>query len=328
MLKSDIYVDFLTLEEQIKYLKSLDLIIENKEFALNLLKTVPYYDLINGYSNFFMKNGKFKEGITLIFLFEFYLFDKNIQTILFKYSLNIENFFKTQLSYLISEKIGVEVSQYTNPKNYTKITYSKKRKDKLFETLNAIKYQAQNNIDNPTKHYRNNYKNIPSWILFKNLNFNTTYDLFTFLKKEDKIELINNYYDSNLLTVNENIDLFKKALTIVRKFRNRIAHNLKVISYRCEKGLTHPNLLKVLDEKELINNNMNLNISINDLYSMFLSEILLLNHSHFKASLLYEMRFLFRSNPEIALKYFEIANFPSDTLTRIEKLIERKANNL
>lgn len=325
MPKSNNYVEFLTLEEQINYLESIGLIIENKEFALNLLKTVPYYDLINGYSNFFMKNEKFKKGITLLYLFEFYIFDKNIQTILFKYSLNVENFFKTQLSYLISEKIGVEVSQYTDPTNYVKITYDKKRKEKLFTTLNAIRFQAQNNTDNPTKYYRDNFENTPSWILFKNVNFNIVFNLFTFLKKEDKNEIIKNYFDTELMAENKNIELFKTTLTIVRKFRNKIAHNLKAISYRCDKEIEHSEILKILDEKELINENDNkLCIGINDLYSMFLSEILLLNHSHFKAMLLYEMRFLFKSNPDITLDYFKIANFPLDTLERIEKVLERK----
>ena len=58
---------FLTYDEQIDRLKNkYNLIIEDtdKEFARSALSTISYYDLVNGYQKFTMRDGIFKPGTT------------------------------------------------------------------------------------------------------------------------------------------------------------------------------------------------------------------------------------------------------------------------
>lgn len=94
----------------------------------------------------------------------------------------------------------------------------KKREAKKFETLNIIKNVALKNVcgNDPTEYYRRNHNHIPAWILY--------------------------YLREDIINYDDVIELFKTTITIVRKFRNKIAHNLKIITYRTENKI----ILKIL----------------------------------------------------------------------------------
>lgn len=93
---------FLTFDKQIEHLKTKhQLLISDEKLAKQILANISYYDLINGYKECMMDGEKFKKGITIEFLYLFYLFDKNFQNIIFKYSLLVENSFKTKLAYFL-----------------------------------------------------------------------------------------------------------------------------------------------------------------------------------------------------------------------------------
>ena len=76
---------FKTYDEQIAHLRdNYGLDIVDEELAKYILSTFSYYDIINGYQECMMQNGKFKEGISLLYLYFFHLFDKEFQNILLK----------------------------------------------------------------------------------------------------------------------------------------------------------------------------------------------------------------------------------------------------
>ena len=64
-----------------------------------------------------MVDGIFKNFVSIEYLYMFYLFDKNFQNIVFKYSLFVENFFKTKLAYVLAESFGVDTKDYLANKN-------------------------------------------------------------------------------------------------------------------------------------------------------------------------------------------------------------------
>lgn len=79
---------FLTYEEQLKKLKEdYNLSVTDGNIELELLSTLSYYDLINGYKDCFMENNKFIEDRTLIDIFIFNIIDKKFQNILLHYSI-------------------------------------------------------------------------------------------------------------------------------------------------------------------------------------------------------------------------------------------------
>lgn len=294
--------------------------INNKKSSLEFLKTISYYDLKNGYQEFFMSENIFNKEIDFDFLSRFYFFDKSFQTILFKYSVFVENIFKTRLAYFLSQKMGVDIKEYLDIKNYIDPTYSRVRKNKLKKLLIKLENVAKNIDDNPTKYYRERHNHIPAWILLRNTKFNDTVDLFSYLKRDDKIEIVNTYFNTELLTAEEKIRLFKNMITIVRKFRNKIAHNLKPITFRSTEKLLHRDFVKISENGLIVKNDIKRNIGINDLYSMILSEIVLLNQDYIKLFLMQELTFILSSAKDLSEKYIEVANLPSNILERFQKV--------
>ena len=85
------------------------------------------------------------------------------------------------MAYTLAKNYGIETEKYLDENNF-KIFSNPKRMDKRNKTLEIIK-EAQFIENNPTFHYKKNHNHIPPWILFKNVNFTDSIDLFTFFKK-------------------------------------------------------------------------------------------------------------------------------------------------
>lgn len=193
-----------------------------------------------------MENESFKNKVNLPTIFLFSLIDKRFQNILFLYSVYVETIFKTKMAYIISKNKGIENVDYLDFNKYT--IQNPKRKNRLIKTLNDITAVHLYSEDNPTKHYREKHNHIPPWILFKNVKFRTMIDLFTFLNRNEKLELIQEYdiFKTNKITEDEKLEMFKNMISIIRKFRNKIAHNSKVIGISIlNNSLNFSNLLKI-----------------------------------------------------------------------------------
>ena len=78
--------EILFTEQQIEQLKEKGLIIESINNAKEILKHFSSFDVIEVYEKLFMKDGRFKENITIEKIFQFYHYDRSIQNILFKYT--------------------------------------------------------------------------------------------------------------------------------------------------------------------------------------------------------------------------------------------------
>lgn len=319
---------FKTYEEQLKILKNrYKLNISDDKFALKLLKTVSYYDLINGSKECFFKENEeiFEEGVDINHLFSFKILDRNIQNILFKYSVYVENTFKTNLAYTLAKNYGIEIEKYLDENNF-KIFSNSDRMDKRNKTLEIIK-EAQFLENNPTFHYKKNHNHIPPWILFKNVNFTDSIDLFTFFKRKDKLEIVKEYFEQDIQNneADEMIELLKTTISIVRKFRNKIAHNAKVITYKTENRITLRDLIPNIPSNFIYRTDYRNNIGINDLFAMISSLILLLNNDVLALHLSQELRVVFDTtntlNALLIEKYKKVTNLPNDIEKRLDKLI-------
>ena len=319
---------FKTYEEQLKILKNrYKLNISDDKFALKLLKTVSYYDLINGSKECFFKENEeiFEEGVDINHLFSFKILDRNIQNILFKYSVYVENTFKTNLAYTLAKNYGIDIEKYLDENNF-KIFSNLDRMDKRNKTLEIIK-EAQFLENNPTFHYKKNHNHIPPWILFKNVNFTDSIDLFTFFKRKDKLEIVKEYFEQDIQNneADEMIELLKTTISIVRKFRNKIAHNAKVITYKTENRITLRNLIPNIPSNFIYRTDYRNNIGINDLFAMISSLILLLNNDVLALHLSQELRVVFDTtntlNALLIEKYKKVTNLPNDIEKRLDKLI-------
>lgn len=292
--------------ELLQILKDRGFLINDDD--INILKNAPYYDLINAYKNHFMIDDKLKKPMPLKYLNFFHKYDTDFQSILFKYSVSIEIKLKHKLAYVISKHLGVICSclkieeqnitsnsktnqpnstmcegckhtnickSYLSLKNYI-APYSFNRREKLKQTIDAIKKTAHSSQLNPTKYYRENKNHIPPWILFKNISFNEAIDLYSFLPSKLKTELVEDWlpYDSPL---EKRKELLKNALLIIRLFRNTIAHNNNFVSFKSSKKRIYLNLdyLPQIIKSTLLEADDPKELGTDDIFAMILCIILL-----------------------------------------------------
>lgn len=315
---------FKTYKEQIEYLKSQHgLKISNDIFAEKALKSISYYDLINGYKDIFMNGDIFLPYVDIEYLCAFHHFNTAIQSILFKYSVYIENLYKNNLAYVLSENFGVHQNEYLNHRKYANSRNSNSRnfRDNTIQKIKSVITSPY--LEQPSKHYLDTHDHIPPWILFKNIKFGDSIDLYKCLKSSEKNKL------NELIIPYEDLNIDKKAallqsLTIIRKFRNVIAHNLKFVTYHSRKCLQSENLPLIIKDTMLTNIN---DTELNNGYAMILSIIFLLSKSFFIKDFHLDLYKLLSNHLpgqyRLVKKYFETLGIPDDFFPRFENLIDK-----
>lgn len=312
---------FLTFEQQIHKLKTdYKLEIENEPFAIEVLASVSYYDLINGYKFVFMPDDKtFLEGTKLEHLFAFHVFNKNIQSILFKYSTYAENSFKTLFSHVVAEKISEQHPVYLDVNNYNKSRTPSDRVQ-LVKLLERVREIAETTRETPTYHYRMKKDHIPPWILFRNTNFSDTNDLFKALRSIEKkhffskVPLIND----KSLAYEEKVSLMISSLRIVRKFRNKIAHNLSFLTYRGSALDTSANRIF----NGTLVENSEVSSPFNNVWGYVLSIILILNNQYLSTLFLEEFKIYMTYEIGSTELYCKHAGIPVNYDERIKKYLD------
>ena len=99
---------FKTLDEQIGILKARGLVIDDVEYAKEILFRENYF-FVSGYRHLFMRkynDDQFLKGTSFDELYAAFVFDRKLRNIMFKYILVIENNIKSIISYQMSKKYG------------------------------------------------------------------------------------------------------------------------------------------------------------------------------------------------------------------------------
>lgn len=276
---------FKTFDELAEYLESAHGLTvkggdaERKYIAYSL-RVIPYYDLINGYKECFMDGERFLEGVRFSDLQTFYSFDRGFQNVLFPFSIMVEDYFKNILAYIMARDFGVTVDDYLARRNYVSdksgISYEwlENRIRSVFQKKTDEGYVVKklSKIDEPTRHYVDKHNHIPPWILLKNVTFSNSINLFELMKSEQKREIAGMMISANLPD-DQKIQILIYSLTLIRKCRNRIAHNLKFISFdaaRYSTGVSRNALAKWIPRELISRKELNRDIGVHDIYAYFL----------------------------------------------------------
>ena len=223
---------FRTIDEQIEILKNKGLIIEDIEFAKEVLLRENYF-FINGYRILLMNSyadKTFVVGSTFRELYSIFLFDRYFRNILFKNLMIIENQLKSVISYQLSKKYGFRDKDYLNVKNFNN---DKLKSRKVRDVIDKMKRQIRVNGSKhmATMHYINNYGYIPLWVLVKVLSFGIVCDLYSILKHEDQVVIADIFG-----VTTRDLDSF---LPILANYRNLCAHEDIVYEHRTEKSIVN-----------------------------------------------------------------------------------------
>lgn len=221
---------FKTLEEQLEILRTKGLIIDDEEYAKEILLRENYF-FINGYRILLMNSytdRTFVIGATFRELHHIFMFDRNIRNILFKNLLIIENQLKSIISYQLSKKYGYRDKDYLSPKVFTSDrTKTRRVKDVLDKMKRQIRVNGGHHM--ATMHYMNNYGYIPLWVLVKVLSFGIVCELYLILKSEDQVEIAD--------TLGVNTKYLESFLPILANYRNLCAHEDIVYEHKTEKSI-------------------------------------------------------------------------------------------
>lgn len=273
---------FRTYSQQIEYLRNYHgLDISNEDFALRILRSISYYDLINGYKDGFMTNDKFPPHTSIEYLYRFYMLDKKFQDLLFAQILLVETTLKTELAYILARDFGVYELDYLAKKNFLP-KHNKLYIDNIIHNITSI-YAPTNKapIPQPTKHYKNNHNHIPPWILFKNITFSNSINLLQLMKQPQKSYVVNELLPTDKLIYKEKVDLIINGLNLMRNCRNCIAHNLKFTTFKDRRNALNLNIKKFVPSCLLSWNDLKKHRrGTNDLYAVLILVLSIIPHTN------------------------------------------------
>ena len=280
---------FKTYDEQIEILQNkYGVVVQDREFARNILISISYNDLISGLKNILKKESNSLYEITIEYLYDLYLLDKSIQAFILKYGLFIENLFKNVMAYSIASSFGVDANKYLDSKNYQAYSAGTSFKENVLSEIFPILIDEKGGYQ-PTNYYVEKHNHVPPWILFKNISFGDAINLYNVLKKEQKEIVINLLFkDSNAIKYDQKVEILRNGLTNIRIFRNLAAHNLSFSDFRVTKSIQPKQLYHLLPGLIYLTEDLGQPLNIDKkackgLYSVVLIILLLLNTKDLKS---------------------------------------------
>lgn len=244
---------FKTIDQQIEILEERNLKFKDKEKAKEILLTNNYYNLINNYSKFMIDGfNKYEDNTYFENILTVHNFDKELKKILFEYLTEIERIFKAMLIYEYSKEYQ-EKYAFLNIENY-----DKKNLLSAFGVIstytNIINFYSGDKKKNAIKHYISNHNDVPLWVLSSFLTLGQSIYFYNTLTPSLKYTIVKNHINKNLSTIDKivrlDVKVFSAILENIRQIRNIVAHNNRLISFKCKRNIKHIPEIHNQDKRE------------------------------------------------------------------------------
>ena len=226
--------------ELLDYIISKGVDVDNKEDALNKIKTYSYYSIINTYKDVFKdENNEYIENTSFDEIFALFEFDKNLRSIFLKYSLEIEIILKSLLAETLSSRYGIK--DYLFKENFD----DKVNEKTIIESINIIKEEInkQNKKHEAVTHYIDKYGFIPPFVLTKILTLGELSRLYTMLKQSDRQNISKNFKLSD--------KVLKQIIINMTLIRNICAHNDRLFSFHSKFRISFKYIQKNYNENSV-----------------------------------------------------------------------------
>lgn len=317
-------------------MKSRNIAVPNQQYAIDMLSSYSYSALINGCKDAFLvseNEDTYIDGTNFNDLVDLYFFDNDLNNIILKYTIYIENTLKTRLSYLVAKNYGVYTDtsdiRCSNPNDYLYIKNYSNSTNKRSSTLGYIKTISQAHPNLMMKHYMRKKNHIPPWIIVTSIPYGTAIDWYSILKNEDKCAICNQFIKNTALSQDERKEFFIKALEILHKYRNTIAHGSQTRYVAHDSGI--PQLPKKqtlsLFGKGLTEQEYNSGIGQNDLLAVFSVILTLLGDEKIEYNFIGDIDWLLgiHFNSHYCTRHLNsIYHFPEDIRNRLTLVWENK----
>lgn len=325
---------FKSYDELIEIMKSRNIRIDDYEFTKKTLSSLSYYTIINGYKNTFLQkkgSDNFVEGTNFTDLYTLHIIDTNINSILLKNILYVERYLKTRISYIISQNYGVYTDiqdlSNTNPSDYLcRDNYSRSAPGRNNILKSIKKSLSSDRINEIVAHYANTKNHIPAWILTTNITFGLTIKWYNILTPSDKGYICNEFLPNSSIPEMQKKEYILKSLSLLRTYRNKIAHGNRTFSVT-NLPVLPKSVLLTLATDSLSETEYNSGYGKSDLYAVILSCLILIDDKYIALNFLHDLQYTLRPYEKSMMNgksVFEILDLPSNLFNRIEKFISNK----
>ncbi|MCB2289446.1 Abi family protein [Clostridium sp. CS001] len=206
-----------TFEEQIKILRSRNLIINDENSAIDILSRVNYYRL-SAYMLTFKSEDMFFNDTTIENIYNTYCFDKKFRNLLVGVLESIEIEFRTHIAYHIAHKYGA--LGHLDYNNFIKAHFHEKYVSTIESEID------RNREDLFVIHHKTKYNGqVPVWVVMEITTFGTLSMFFNNLKIEDKKAI-------GLMCGDIHYSLLTSWLKSLSHIRNVCAHYNRVYNKR------------------------------------------------------------------------------------------------
>lgn len=325
---------FKTYDEQIEILLSRNISIPDHNFARMVLSSLSYYTIINGYKNTFLSvpgTDNFIEGTNFNDLYTLHMIETNVNSLVLKNILFVEQYLKTKIAYLVSEQYGV----YTNPQDLSnrdpadylcRNNYSRSNsgRNNILRQLKGT--LTSDRINDSVAHYANTRNHVPAWILVTNITFGLTIKWYNILSTTDKARICSEFIQTSALSVDDKKEFLSIALDLLRRYRNKIAHGSRVFNLSGLPVLPKRQLLH-LSYNVLSADEYNRDIGKSDLFAVILACFILIDNRYILINFLRDL--MYTLNPYINIRMnnksiLEILGLPNDLFDRLDALHKQK----
>lgn len=263
----------ISIDEQIDNLRSLGLVINNEEYAKQILNDVSYFRMIKAYSlGLKERNGNYHTGITFERIVDLYKFNCKFRQMLFVIVERIEVNLRCRISNYFSEKYGA--MGYEDSSNFQKADYHSK-------FLAEISEEIGRNSGSPfVKNFRNNYvdSKIPFYALVELFSFGTLSKFYKNMKNEDKKAIA--------LTYGVGYTYFESWIESVSYVRNICAHYGRLYNAK-------------LAKKPMLYNRQDVGVDPNRVFAVIMCMSRLIPHDGHYKLFVEQVDRLFRKYPDV-----------------------------
>jgi len=221
-----------TIDEQIAIMQSRNIEIDTN--ANMILDNENYYIVINGYKDPFLVDSTtnpdgFVQGTRFSEIYCLYLFDRRLRSAFLSQLLNIERHIKAKIAHEFAKNHNHEYLNKTSFNYFnsssTKITDKMRlQNQQIDELIIDINQELDNPKNKYVEHYKNNYPEVPIWVLINSFTMGTTSKFYKLMCESEKNAISKQYH--------MNPSVLDSALYFVTHFRNICAHDQRIYNER------------------------------------------------------------------------------------------------
>ena len=327
----------ITYSQQLDRMKKKGILIENDELTKEVLQSISYYGIVNGYKDIFgvyfdeeIQLERFKEEVKFSSIHRIFLLDQALNNLLFKYIIYIEKSLKTELSYKIAHKYTTEIDSYLDFRNYR----SNGSLDRKSEIQN-IRNQIENNKNSASiQHYRERHDTIPPWVATSGIYFGTAINWYKICQDDIKKYIANQFFTSFSIDDESAKEMLVSMLSLLQEYRNNIAHGNRTFLSNVTSELTKDILLSLFPEEVLSEREYHMGIGQKDLFAVMLTIAVLINDPLVFRQYIYDFGSMFINDefdPNATYSprgnIYKTLNIPDDFLHRIGEVYNLKFKN-